>query len=468
MGGSRPQVGGRPRSRVFGPKTGALGRPGVTRPVSGAGAKFAELWRLLPVRWARFASVRFWAVVLVAIAWSQAVVGPAHAPNAVTSRTELASDPDRPNPQTYVGFGVALREAYAEFTRTEAEAHGADFDAEPFARNLKALAERVWPEPLEPASLGLDGATGVAVDEGRLRLLRVFALGARELHPRIAAGAQAALECWATRAAARRDDAAKAECKTRFFEAVVALEDGLLPLRTPDTFNRRLAREYLAYAYFKAAAEGDQIDARHFADKGLRAADAQSLEPEELARWFGLERAEARGLAFWRIRLEMAIEKHRAGPLAATAAVALARYDCWVDRTAERAGRDFAAKCRGEFIDAMRRLDDVVMPDTETVPVRFVYDRLNLAQAERDKIERAARDVLERNAIVAVAAVTARGHWNVEGRLAWRRAEAVAGALAELGVPPERIRLLQRDGLPAETEPGARRVDIVIEAPTAE
>ncbi len=330
--------------------------------MTGAGAIFAGWWKLLPVRWARFASLRFWGVVAAAIAWSQAVVGPAHAPNAVTARIEIASDPDRRDPQPYIGFGVALREAYAEFMRTEAAAHGDDFDGAPFARNLKALAERVWPDPLEPGALGLGGATGIAVDEGRLRLLRVFALGARELHPRIAAGAQSALECWATRAAVHRDDAAKAECKTRFFEAVLALEDGLLPLRTPDTFNRRLAREYLAYAHYKAAAEGDQIDARHFADKGLRAAEAQPLEPEELTRWFGLDRPEARDLAFWRIRLEMAIEKHRAGPLAATAALALARYDCWVDRTAEFAGADFAAKCRGEFIDAMRRLDDVVAP----------------------------------------------------------------------------------------------------------
>ncbi|MGH7002369.1 MAG: hypothetical protein ACREIP_00325 [Alphaproteobacteria bacterium] len=414
-------------------------------------------------------SLRFWGAALMAVAWSQTVVGPAHAPNAVSPRTEIAADPGRPDPQPFIGFGVALREAYAEFTRTEGETLGADFDASPFARNLKTLAEHIWPEPLHAAALGLDGPTGIAADEARLRLLRLFALGARELHPRLAAGAQAGLECWATRAAARRDAAAQAVCKSRFFDAAVALEDALLPLRTTDQFSRRLAREYLAYAHYKSAVEGDRIDARHFADKGLRAAETQALEPEDLARWFGMERPEARDLAFWRIRLEFAIETHRAGPLAATAALALARYDCWVDRIAGRAAAAFASKCRGEFVDAMRRLENVSEPEAETVPIRFGYDRLNLATAEREKVERAARDALERNAIVAVAAVaSARGHWNVEGRLAWRRAETVAGMLSALGVPDERIRLLQRPASPAENEAGARRVDIVMQVPPAE
>lgn len=434
-----------------------------------AGAKIAELWRLLPIRWARFASLRFWGIALIATAWAQAVVGPAHAPNAVSPRTEISADPDRPDAQPYIGFGVALREAYAEFTRTEAAALGPDFDATPFAANLKALGERVWPEPLDPASLGLGGVTGIAVDEARLRLLRVYTLGARELQPRLAASAQAALECWATRAVARRDDAAQADCKAGFFAAVLSLEDALLPLKTLDQFHRRLAREYLAYAQYKSVGEGDQIDARHFADKGLRAAEGQALEPEELERWFSLERPEARDLAFWRIRLEMAIAQHRAGPLASLAAVALARYDCWVDRTADRAGTDYAGKCRGEFIDAMRRLEAMAGPEAETIPVRFVYDRLNLTAAECEKVERAARDALERNAIVAVAAVaTARGHWNVEGRLAWRRAETIAALLAEHGVPQDRIRLLQRTAVPADDEAGARRVDIVLQAPPPE
>jgi len=440
--------------------------------MTGTGAKFAVAWRRIPVRWIRLvsprlASPRFWGIALVAVAWGQTVVGPARAPNAVTARSAAVADPDKPDAQPYIGFGVALREAYAELLRGGAEAEGDEFDPAPFQHNLATLEERSWPEPLA-AFAALDGATRVAVDEGRVRLLRVFALGARELHPRIAAAAQAGLECWAARSVAQRDDAARVQCKVRFFEAVLALEDELLPLRTPDSFNRRLAREYLAYANYKASVEGDQIDARHFADKGLRAAEAQPLEPEELTRWLGLDRPEARDLSFWRIRLELAIEKHRNGPLAATAALALARYDCWVDRTAERATQDDAGKCRGEFIDAMRKLDDVESPPAETVPVRFGYDRLNLTAAERAKIERAARDALERNALVAVAAVHSRGHWNVEGRLAWRRAETVAAMLADEGVPTERIRLLQRAAVPGEDQAGARRVDIVIESPAAE
>jgi OOP family OmpA-OmpF porin len=239
----------------------------------------------------------------------------------------------------------------------------------------------------------------------------------------------------------------------------------LLPLKTPDAFHRRLAREYLAYAHYKSAAEGDHIDARHFADKGLRAAEAQgAIEPEELERWFAFERRELHDLSLWRIRLDLALEKHRVGPNAATAALALARYDCWVDRASERAGTAYAAKCRGEFIDAMRSLEDGPATASETVAVRFGYDRLALAAEERAKIAHAARLALERNAAVSVSALAwPRGHRAIETRQAWRRAESVAAALAEAGVPTERIRLLQRAALGNETEQGVRRVDIVLD-----
>jgi OOP family OmpA-OmpF porin len=315
-----------------------------------------------------------------------------------------------------------------------------------------------------PAALGLDGPTAVAIDEARLRLLRLYRLAAREAHPRIAANAQVALECWALRAAARRDRAAIEDCAERFFTAVLALEDWLLPIKAPDLFNRRLAREYLAYAHYKSAIEGDQIDARHFADKGLLAATAQPVEPEELARWFGIERAEARDLSLWRIRLEAVIDKHRSGPRAATAAVALARYDCWIERAAGRADSAHAAKCRGEFIDAMRLLEEGEPAAGERVAVRFDYDRLALSAGERAKIARVAHAALERNATISVAAVAAPlKHIAVEARHAWRRAETVVAALVDLGIPAERIRLLQRPALAAEATPGARHVDIVLE-----
>jgi OOP family OmpA-OmpF porin len=427
--------------------------------VKGAGAKFAvALQWLRRVRWQRFIGVRFLGATLAATVLVQLVSFPAYAPigAAAGAGAEHAS---------YVGFSAALREAYRDLARIEGATPGTEFDGAPLERDLKLLDARTWPEPRRPAARGLDGPSGIAVDEARMRLLRIYGLSAREAHPREAAAAQTALECWALRASLRRDAAAVAECRERFFAAVIALEDALLPLKTPDVFHRRLAREYLAYAHYKSAVEGDQIDARQFADKGLRAAEAQSpVEPEELERWFAFERRELRDLSLWRIRLALAIEKHRAGPQAATAALALARYDCWVDRAAERARAAHAAKCRGEFIDAMRALEGEPPAPGETLAVRFGYDRLALDPAERAKIAGAARTALERNAFVSVSALAQpRGHRDIETRQAWRRAETVAEALAEAGVPAERIRLLQRAALDKETESGIRRVDIVID-----
>jgi outer membrane protein OmpA-like peptidoglycan-associated protein len=428
--------------------------------VKAAGAKFIAAWTALRrVRWKRFVSLRFWGATLAATTLVQFVINPANAPIGVTPVNASA------DAAPYVGFSLALRDAYVDLARAEGETQGADFDRALLDRNLKALDERIWPEPERPSAFGLDGPTGIAFDEARLRLLRLYGLAAREAYPRQAAAAQTALECWALRAALRRDGAAVGACEERFFAGIIALEELLLPLRTQDPFHRRLAREYLAYANYKAAGEGDQIDARHFADKGLRAAEAQGpIEPEELERWFGIERDELHELSLWRIRLALALEKHRAGPNAVAAAIALARFDCWVERAAERAGAAAAAKCRGEFIDAMRRIEDGAGSQSETIAVRFGYDRLSLSHAERDKVARAAREALERNAIVSVSALASpRGRTAVEARQAWRRAEEVAAALAALGVPAERIRLLQRAALADENEARFRRVDIVLD-----
>lgn len=424
--------------------------------MKGAGAKFIAVWNALPaVRWRRFVSVRFFGATLAAVALVQLVPNTANAPSGSAQAAA--------NQTPYVGFAVALREAYGAMAESEGATLGTDFNPALVARTLKALDARHWPDPERPRALGLAGPTGVAIDEGRLRLLRLYALGARELHPPQAAAAQTALECWGLRAALRRDAAAVAECRERFFAGVIALEDWLLPLRTQDPFHRRLAREYLAYAHYKAAVERDQIDARHFADKGLRAAEAQPLEPEELERWFAFERGERRDLSIWRIRLELALEKHRTGPRAVAAALALARYDCWVDRAAEHARPAEAAKCRGEFIDAMRELEDAETR-SETIAIRFGYDRLSLDAAEREKIARAAHEALERNATISVSALaSARGKRAVEARQAWRRAETVAEALEARGVPAERIRLVQRAALSSENEAGLRRVEIVLD-----
>jgi OOP family OmpA-OmpF porin len=147
-----------------------------------------------------------------------------------------------------------------------------------------------------------------------------------------------------------------------------------------------------------------------------------------------------------------------------TAAIALARFDCWVERAAERATPAHVAKCRGDFIDVMREIEDRSAPAADRIAVRFAYDHLALAPAEREKIAHAARTALERNAIVSVAALTmAQGHETIEARMAWRRAEAVAGQLTALGVPAERIRLLSRAAHSNEREARTRRVDIVLD-----
>ncbi len=432
-----------------------------------AGARLlAAVEPLLHWRWERLARPRFLLAAAAAIAASATLAFPAHAP-VDALRAPAAGDAGA----QYVGFAAALTQAYREFLR-DAALPGTEFDGATFLRRLDAATRREWPAPEPPETLGLRGPGAVALAEARARLMRLNGLGAREAHPQQSAAAQLAWDCWAERLAARRDQAAIDECAEKFHSAVLVIEDWLLPLRAGDVFNRRLAREYLAYANYKAAVEHDMIDARHFADKGLRTAEAAiPVEPEATERWLVPGHAAIADFAAWRQRLVAAIAAHRTGHRAAWAAVAQARFDCWLERAAGAASAAAIAKCRGEFIDAINQLEDrpagtaaLEGAAAEPVAVRFAYGHLALDGAERRKIAQAAQAALARNAPVSIVAVVGlRGNSAVEGQMSWRRADVVADAVAAAGVPAERIRVLQRAAVPADEENGRRRVEIVFD-----
>lgn len=344
-------------------------------------------------------------------------------------------------------FSKALVEEYKILIREEVEKYNGHFPKRRYEQKIKNLQEGKPAQPDEAKRYGLKGPIRVALDEGRTRLIRALSGGAAEKIPAQAAKAQAKYDCWVTRAGARYTSEATIECQLLFFQAMESVEDSVMPVRTSTTFNRTLAREYLAYADFEAKDQRDYIDSRHFARKGLRAAEAgkvTDVQPEVLARWNLLADTEVPTFVNWRSRLIDALERHRTSPKARIAALAQVRFDCWVERTSERNDPAHVQKCRTEFLDYMRQLEGPVASPAQTFIIYFNFDRSNIRPSERPKIDAAAKAAISKNArTISVVGHTDRaGSAAYNMRLSFRRAEVVARALRRLGVRGDRIRTL--------------------------
>ena len=359
-------------------------------------------------------------------------------------------------------FANALVKEYNTYIRAERERYTWDFWRRHFDRKVKAAAAGKPTEPDTAKFWQIKGANSVALREGRARLMRAYGAGGREKVPALAAKAQVNFDCWAYRSSARYSQEAVDECQWAFFDAVNQLEDAVLPIKAAAVFNKTLAREYFAYADFEAKDQKDFIDSRHFAAKGLTAANGKTVkvtEPEVLGRWNLLSTKEVPTFVAWRERLMKALEVHRTSPKARIAALAQVRFDCWVERTSERNDTAHIQKCRTEFLDYMRQLAVVQQqkPRARSFVVYFRFDRSSLRRDQRKVVEDAAKYALANNAkLVQVV-----GHTDTAGsaaynlRLSFRRADRVAKQLQKLGVRADRIRTLHV----GETQPAVKTKD---------
>ncbi len=237
----------------------------------------------------------------------------------------------------------------------------------------------------------------------------------------------------------------------------------MLPIKAASIFNKTLAREYFAYADFEAKDQKDFIDSRHFAAKGLTAANGKSVtvtEPEVLARWNLLSSKEVPTFVSWRERLIDALVVHRTSSKARIAALAQVRFDCWVERTSERNDSAHIQKCRTEFLGYMRQLAVVQVskpPPARSFTVYFRFDRSGLRRSQRKVIQDAAKYALAKNArLIQVVGHTDRaGKSGYNLRLSFRRADRVVKMLRKLGVRSDRIRTLHL----GETQPAVKTKD---------
>lgn len=278
-------------------------------------------------------------------------------------------------------------------------------------------------------------------------------------------------------------------------------------------FTQRLTTEYRAYVQLKQRSL-DYADARHFARKGLLAAQGETVMPEPLSNWH-LDDKSARDLRAARNDLIGLLDGGGRVKAPFEAAIAQAKFDCWIEQEEQNWSSPRAPVCRGEYEKAMRDLratllktmpkpqkidepvpekvmpiiaDEVIIAETAPVVdpsaiasgldegmflVFFDFDSSKLNATAANVVDAVAAQIKKRKDLRVVRLV---GHTDTSGsaaynmRLSARRAEAVRTALATRGVNVDLLETLARgeDDLLVSTpnntrEPANRRVQVTFE-----
>ncbi len=256
--------------------------------------------------------------------------------------------------------------------------------------------------------------------------------------------------------------------------------DGLTP--TGDAFTQQLALEYRDFAEFEAFEMRDWGDADHFAAKALRAADGEVVLPEELGDW-DIDEAFIPELSQARADLLAALDGNARLSFPVDAAIAQARFDCWVEQQEENIQPDHIAACRDEFFVAFEELVAMMVPPApapEPMAPEMIGPIFVFFDWDSDVLTPMAMDTLAsvvgQYAAGVYDSVMITGHADTSGPadynvgLSLRRAASVATALSDMGVPAG---IMMTDGL-GETEllvptpdgvrePSNRRAEIVIQ-----
>ena len=208
---------------------------------------------------------------------------------------------------------------------------------------------------------------------------------------------------------------------------------------TGSPFTQQLALEYRELANFEAYEMLDWTDADYFAEKGLRAAAGEIVPPADLAEW-RIPEAFVGELTDARARLVAALDGNGRTNFPTEAAIAQAKFDCWVEQQEENIQPDHIAACRDEFFAALALMEAPAMVAAPQYFVFFDFDRSAITAAGQDIIQQAAADWQDMGGTITVV-----GHTDLAGpaeynmALSARRAAAVKQALVDAGVPADMI-----------------------------
>lgn len=245
-----------------------------------------------------------------------------------------------------------------------------------------------------------------------------------------------------------------------------------------DPFNRTLVREYLKFAVTEADEMDDWADASHFARKGLRAAHGQTTAPEKLSVW-RLPASHTGPIAKARLRLVKVLDGGARSADSERAAIAQARFDCWVEQQEENFQPDDIAACRDRFFAELKVLErrptaapaNAALGANGRYVVFFDHNAVTVGKTSAPVIAAAAAQAkrARARALVVGGHADRAGPRGYNAILSQRRADAVRAALIRAGLRPERISVTAygehlplvptADGV---REPKNRRAEIVL------
>lgn len=279
------------------------------------------------------------------------------------------------------------------------------------------------------------------------------------------------------------------------------------PVGSP--FTQTLAHEYRDFANSEMNRMFDYPDAIHFARKGLAAAAGETVLPEPISDW-NLPAGAMDELAVARGRLLVSFDLGSREKVPEKAAVAQARFDCWIEQQEEDDQGEDINNCKSAFMSAMGAVESIVgttppAPPAEAPPiiapppaadlapigaegmpaptgtmrpedamylVFFDFDASNVGAGGQNVLDAVVQEVKSRNLnmIRIVGHTDSSGPNSYNNRLAMRRANAVRDALTQRGIDASLIRVEGRgekellvktaDGV---REPANRRAQITFQ-----
>lgn len=148
------------------------------------------------------------------------------------------------------------------------------------------------------------------------------------------------------------------------------------PVGSP--FTQQLANEYREFANRELDQMFDYADARHFARKGIAAAQGDIVLPEPVDSWHLMApHIQELGTARGRLITSFDLGSRELAPH--LSAIAQARYDCWIEQQEENWEQQEILTCKKQFLDAISAVEDRI---SSAKPVISVSSRADTSYEE--------------------------------------------------------------------------------------
>lgn len=222
-------------------------------------------------------------------------------------------------------------------------------------------------------------------------------------------------------------------------------------------FTQALASEYRDLANREQNVEFDYADALHFARKGLATTAGEIVLPEPVSDW-NLKPEHVEELNSARAQLIIALDRGARETAPKQAAMAQARFDCWIEQQEENWQQKDIGSCKKEFFDALNSIggavaapapDDmmppvssspapvgVMAPETAKYLVFFDFNAAKVDAGGSSVVDSVAAEIKKQNlkAVNIIGYTDTSGSKKYNKRLSAKRANSVRDALVARGI----------------------------------